>query len=31
MNKTVMIVLILALGYVLGAKFPMIAAKVGIV
>lgn len=31
MSKTLTIVLVLALGYVLGAKFPAIAMKIGLV
>jgi hypothetical protein len=30
MNRTVIIVVVLVIGYILGAKFPMLATKVGL-
>jgi hypothetical protein len=30
MNRTVLIVVVLVIGYILGAKFPMLATKVGL-
>jgi hypothetical protein len=30
MNKTVMLILVLVVGYVVGARYPSIAARVGL-